>query len=57
MIECPETHKWIYTGLNMNWEIFESTFIGENSVPCNKCGKVHEWTRADAILDEVGNSS
>ena len=54
MIECPETHKLIYTGRNFNWQTFESARLGENSVPCKECGDTHRWTRKDAALDEAG---
>jgi hypothetical protein len=54
LIECPATHKMVYTGVNLNWNSFEATKIGEQSVPCPRCGEVHRWTRADAIIDEVG---
>lgn len=57
LIECPETHKLIYTGRNFNWETLESTKLGENEIPCNECGQIHHWSRKDAILDEVGSSS
>lgn len=56
LIECPETHKLIYTGLNMNWSTFESTKIGEQTYPrCPECGEQHVWTRRDAVLDEIGS--
>ena len=54
MIECPETRKEIYTGINLNWETFESYRIGTRNLSCPKCGKDHEWSRSDAIVDEIG---
>ena len=54
MIECPETKKEVYTGINLNWETFDSYRFGERKLPCPVCGKEHEWTRADAVLDEAG---
>jgi len=57
MIECPETKKEVYTGINLNWETFESYRIGKNKLPCPQCGKEHEWTRADALLDEAGGGA
>lgn len=54
MIECPNTGKMIYTGMNLNWSTFESTFIGEACIRCPKCGEVHEWRREDVFMDEVG---
>ncbi|MBI1180475.1 MAG: hypothetical protein GC201_07935 [Alphaproteobacteria bacterium] len=56
MIECPETHRMIYTGVNLNWNSFEGAKIGEQTVPCPACGAVHRWTRADATIDEVGTA-
>ncbi len=54
MITCPETGKPIYTHLNLDWETFESTRIGERTIECVECGKVHRWRRWDADLDEDG---
>ncbi len=54
LITCPETGKPIYTGLNLEWDTFESTRIGERTIECRECGKVHVWQRADADLDEDG---
>jgi len=54
LIECPATGKMIYTGINLNWQTFDSYRIGEQSVPCPKCGATHIWGRVDAELDESG---
>jgi len=57
LIECPDTHKMIYTGLNFNWETLESASLDDETLPCTECGKVHHWTSKDVILDETGSSS
>lgn len=54
MIICPETGKAIYTHLNFSWNTFDTTRIGEQSIQCPKCGKVHTWRREDAYLEEDG---
>ncbi len=54
MISCPETGKPVYTHLNYDWEAFENTRIGERSIECPACGKVHRWRWEDADLDEDG---
>ncbi len=54
MINCPETGRPIYTHMNFDWLEFDSVTIGTKSVECPECGKVHEWTRHDAYLDEEG---
>ncbi|MEN3976738.1 hypothetical protein [Emcibacter sp. SYSU 3D8] len=57
MIKCPNTGKQIYTGVNLNWETFESYRFGTQSVPCPECHASHQWSRVDAILDETGGGS
>ena len=54
MISFPETGNPVYTHLNYDWEAFECTRIGEHSVECPECGKVHRWRWVDADLDEDG---
>ena len=54
MISCPATGKPVYTHLNYDWEAFECARIGERSVECPECGKVHRWRWTDADLDEDG---
>ena len=54
MITCPETGKPVYTHLNFEWNTFESTRIGERTIECRECGKIHTWRRVDADLDEDG---
>ncbi len=50
MIECPETRKLVYTGLNLDWFAFESTQLGENALRCPSCGGVHAWDKKDVQL-------
>ena len=57
LIECPETGLEVYTGINLNWETFESYRFGEQRLPCPKCGKDHLWTRQDVTMDEAGGGS
>ncbi len=57
LIECPDTGKQVYTGINLNWETFESYKFGAQTLPCPECGREHQWSRADALLDEAGGGS
>lgn len=57
MIECPQTGRMVYTGLNLSWNTFEIYKIGESCIECPYCGEVHVWTRPDAVLDEVGGEA
>ncbi len=54
MITCPETGRPVYTHLDVDWETFESTRIGERMIECSECHKVHTWRRCDVDLDEDG---
>ncbi len=54
MIHCPDTGKPVYTGMNFDWFQFETTTLGTRNIECSACGKTHQWTRADAYLDEDG---
>ena len=38
LIECPDTGKQVYTGVNLNWETFESYRFGTQTLPCPECG-------------------
>ena len=57
MIECPETGRPVYTGINLNWETFESYRFDSQTLSCPECGRQHQWSRADALLDEAGGGS
>jgi hypothetical protein len=55
LIECPETHRMIYTGVNLNWNSFEAArFDARDSFACPRCGHTHAWSHADATVDEDG---
>lgn len=54
MINCPDTGKPIYTHMNFDWLDFDAIPVGTKSVECPQCGKFHEWTRADAYLEDDG---
>ena len=54
LIQCPETGRPVYTGMNFDWLTFDSLQLGEKSIDCPECGKRHVWTRQDAILQADG---
>ena len=52
MINCPATGRGVSTGIET---------IGIEDLPavtakmvCSACGRVHDWTKADAWLDDTG---
>jgi endogenous inhibitor of DNA gyrase (YacG/DUF329 family) len=53
-VTCPKTGKQVYTGVNLNWDTFDSYEFKQQTFDCPECGKWHTWSRADATLDETG---
>lgn len=54
MIDCPETGKPVYTHLNFEETEWDAVPIGARQIECPRCGKIHQWVRADAYLDDDG---
>ena len=54
LIDCPETGRPVYTGLNLDWFAFESTDLAETALQCPECGGRHVWSKADAYLRADG---
>ena len=54
LIDCPETGRPVYTGLNLDWFAFESTDLAETTLQCPECGGRHVWSKADAYLRADG---
>ncbi len=54
MIECPETGRHVYAGLNFDWTGFESLPPQVMTLRCPACGEEHRWTKEDAFLRADG---
>lgn len=52
MIKCPSTGQAVSTGIEMPTIERLPTVIA--TMVCSACGRVHEWTRADAWLAGSG---
>ena len=57
MIDCPETHKPVYTGNNFTWMEFDSLALGEHELQCPECGHVHHWNKSEAYLVADGGEA
>jgi hypothetical protein len=52
MIRCPRTGHAVATGIEMSsMDRFPSVTA---TMVCSACGRVHQWTRADAWLADGG---
>jgi hypothetical protein len=52
MIKCPSTGHAVSTGIEMSGLDRLPSVIA--TMVCSACGRVHEWTKADAWLAEGG---
>jgi hypothetical protein len=50
LITCPETGEAVGTVLRLRPSALE-TLRGEYRFRCNRCGKIHAWSREDAWLE------
>ena len=57
MIECPETHKPVYTGNNFSWMEFDGLALEERELQCPECGRIHRWNKSDAYLVADGGEA
>lgn len=55
MVNCPESGKQVYAGLNLDWSALEALGEEEHSFHCPYCGETHSWTRKDADLIADGS--
>ena len=54
-IVCPDSRKFVYVGLNLEWLDLESLEIGDQELTCRACGKVHVWNKDDLVLRSDGS--
>ena len=53
-IQCPETGKPVYVGLNFEWSQLEAVDLGDKTVDCPKCGQAHRFNTDEVILRADG---
>jgi hypothetical protein len=53
MISCPSTGRAVSTEIEMHRVDQLPSVIA--TIECSACGRVHEWTKADAWLAEGGD--
>ena len=52
MINCPATGRGVSTGIETIG--IEDLPVVTAKMVCSACGRVHDWTKADAWLDNTG---
>jgi endogenous inhibitor of DNA gyrase (YacG/DUF329 family) len=52
MIQCPQTGKPVFTGVQMSRGSFQHAKLEGNDVPCPHCGATHAWSMKNAFLEE-----
>ena len=56
-VTCPETNAYVYVGLNLEWIGLDCLDIGEQTIECPKCGKVHHYSKEDLVLRADGGGA
>ncbi len=51
-IRCPNTGKPVLTGIRMDRELFESSYLRNNSFTCPACSRVHTWNQDEAWAED-----
>lgn len=54
-IRCPNSDKFVYVGLNLEWPELDALQIGEQETECPICGETHTWSKADLLLRSDGS--
>ncbi len=54
-IRCPNSDKYVYVGLNLEWLELEALDLGEQETRCPVCGENHIWNKADLVLRSDGS--
>jgi hypothetical protein len=53
-ILCPNTGKYVYVGMNLEWLDIETLEIGDDELDCPECGETHPWGKDDLTLRADG---
>lgn len=56
-IRCPNSEKYVYVGLNLEWLDLETLDLGEQELTCPVCGKIHVWNKDDLTLRSDGSGA
>ncbi len=54
-IVCPNSEKYVYVGLNLEWLELETLEIGDQTLTCPVCGETHVWNKDDLLLRSDGS--
>jgi hypothetical protein len=49
---CPQTGRWLDTGLVVPGDTYARLERLESSVFCPECAQIHRWSRETAALEE-----
>lgn len=53
-ISCPNTGRYVYVGLDIEWLALEGAEIEDQEIECPACGERHHWTKKDLVLRADG---
>jgi hypothetical protein len=56
MIKCPETGRWISTGIDVDPETYPAIPEALAKTRCQACGQDHWWSKKDALICEFATT-
>jgi hypothetical protein len=50
MIKCPQTGRWVSTGIDVTPDGFAKMPAVASKMHCPACGRDHSWSKKDAMI-------
>jgi hypothetical protein len=50
MIKCPQTHRWVSTGIDIDSPAFARIPDVVAKMRCPACGREHPWSKQEAMI-------
>ena len=56
MIKCPETGRWVSTGIDVDPDTYPAIPEALAKTRCQACGQDHWWSKRDALICEFATT-
>jgi hypothetical protein len=53
LIKCPETGRWVSTGIDIDPGAFTRLPDVVATMRCSACGREHAWSKTDAMISPL----
>jgi hypothetical protein len=56
LIKCPETGRWVSTGIDIEQRAFTRLPNVVATMRCSECGREHAWSKRDAMISPLATT-